>query len=181
MLDGMSSSHILERAVRYELLLQSSEPGAPYAEDRVRARLEARGLTFAADGAASWELKAGRADVRPLREGGLLIATEIGVPLTEKPDLMRQVLAEACAVAEEAQVRVLDPQLARAVSIKDDGAVSDQYLRTAKYAGEMLGVSEALGASFVPAQTGLKPGTKVVLVMAGLCVLLYFIATHVLG
>lgn len=151
-----------------------------YAEDRVQAALEKRGVKFNPDGSASWRLKAGEVEVRPLVEGGKRIATEVRVPLLEKTDLMREALAESSSIAEEAQVRLMDPQLARPVSIKDDGAISDQYFKTAKYAGEMMGVSEALGASFEPPETGLKPGTKVMLGLGALCVLLYIIATHII-
>jgi hypothetical protein len=164
--------------VRYELLLQTADPGTPYAAERVKERFVARGLAFAEDGSAKWNLKAGVIEVRPLKEGGVVVATELRVPLSDKTDLMRELLSEASTVAEEAKVRLFDPQLTRGVSIKDDGAVSDQFFRTAKYAGEMLGVSEAIGASFAPPETGLKPGTKVLLGMVGVIVLLYFIAEH---
>jgi len=167
-----------EPAVRYELLLQSLEPGTPYDWGRVLDRLRQRGLVFAEDGSAPWKLKSGEVEVRPLKEGGKIIATELRVPLLDKTDLMRELLAEASAVAEEAQVRLLDPQMSRAVSVKDDGAVADQYFRTAKYAGEMMGVTEALGASFEPPSTGLKPGTKVLLAIIGFCIILFLIADH---
>lgn len=164
--------------MRYELLLQSLEPGAPYDQGKVVDLLRQRGLVFAEDGSAPWKLKSGEVEVRPLKEGGQIIATELRVPLLDKTDLMRELLAAASTLAEEAKVRLFDPQLTRAVSEKEDGAVADQYFRTAKYAGEMMGVSEALGASFEPPSTGLKPGTKILLAIIGFCIILFLIADH---
>jgi len=165
--------------VRYELLLQAAEPGAPYAADRVKERLSSRGLTFAPDGSAVWRLKQGEVEVRPLNEGGQQVATELRVPLSDKTALMSELLTEATGVAEEAQVRLFDPQLSRGVSFRDEGAVTDQFHRSARYAGEMLGVSEALPASFAAEEPGLKAGTKVLLGVIALIALVLFLADRI--
>jgi hypothetical protein len=170
--------------VTYDLLLQSLEPGAPYETAPVDALFDARKASPPAPvgGGRRWQLKAGTVEVRPLIEGGKCIATEIKVPLSDKLELVREVVAEASQVATEAKVRLFDPQLSKALNPNDEGLVADQYLRTAKYAGEMMGVSEAIGASFSTPDAGtLKPGTKVVLGLVGFVIILYLIVSKLLA
>jgi hypothetical protein len=167
--------------VRYELLLQSLEVGAPYDPAPVEALLAARGLTDAPGGGKVWRLKAGEIEVRQLVEGGKLLATELRAPLSDKLDLIRELVVEGAALAAEAKVRLFDPQISKTLTASDEGLVADQYLRTAKYAGEMLGVSEAVNASFSGPDAGtLKPGTKVLLGLGAFLLVLYLLADNLL-
>jgi Asp-tRNA(Asn)/Glu-tRNA(Gln) amidotransferase A subunit family amidase len=153
--------------VRYELLLQAKGPGLPYEEEKVERLLAERKLRVAADGTRLWPLASGDVEVRPLQEGGETVATVIRIPLSAKPELVRHAVEAACELAKEAGASVVDPQLARSLSAADADAVADQYLANARYAGEMLGVSEALEASFAAPQEGLQPSTKRLLMIVG--------------
>ncbi len=161
--------------MRYELLLQSAAPDTPYDARRVEALLLERGAS-PEEGGLVWRLPSGRVEVRPLRENGNQVATELRIPLADGVDLARELVSEGVALAAAANVALVDPQLCRAVVSPEDSAVIDQYVRTAKYAGEMVGISEAIGAG-EPAETGgIKPGTKVLLALVGFFFLLYLIA-----
>ena len=83
-------------------------------------------------------------------------------------------------LAQATGTRLFDPQLCRDVGAKDEGLVADQFLRTARYAGEMMGVPEAVGASFAAPDDGLKPGTKVVLGLFAVGAALWFLVEVVL-
>jgi len=122
-------------------------PGSPYDAARVDALLTERRASARPDGVRVWHLRNGDVEVGELREGGAVVATELRVPLSARPDLMREVVGEAAALATAAGARLVDPQLGRALAATDDGVVVEQYLRTARYAGEVAGVAEALSAS----------------------------------
>jgi hypothetical protein len=163
------------------LLLQPTVAGAPYDPARVDEALAARGVTQTPKGRV-WKLKAGEIEVRLLVEGGVALATELRVPLSDKLELIREAVVQGAALAAEAQVRLLDPHLSKELSERDDALVADEFLRTASYAGRMMGVSEALGASYTGEDpTALKPGTKVLLGLGALLVLLYLVADKLLG
>jgi hypothetical protein len=167
--------------VRYELLLQPQEVGAPYDPAPVEALLTARGAKDQPDGSKLWRLKSGEVEVRRLLENGVPMASELKVELTEKTELIRELVAEAVQVAAEAGVRAVDPSLSKTLVASDDGLVADSYLRTARYAGEYLGVSSAVMASWGQAEPdGLKPGTKVLLGIVAFFVVLYLIVDKVL-
>jgi len=166
--------------VRYELLLQSLTPGAPFPAERVAECLRALGAQLAADGAGSWALAGGVVEVRPLKEGGQQVATELRAPLSEKVDVLRELLVQAAAAAAQAEVCLFDLQLSRPVGKADQGALGDQFMRMSRYAGEMAGVSEAVGASFSAPAEGLKPTTKILLGLVGACVFVYFIVQSLL-
>lgn len=112
-------------------------------------------------------------EVGELREGGQLLATELRIPLSDKTEFVREVVEEGASLAAAAEVRLVDPQLGRALTASDGGAVADQYLRTARYAGEMMGVSEAVAASYAPSPEGIPAGLKVLALIAGGLFLLY--------
>ncbi|MHB8878079.1 MAG: hypothetical protein ACYC8T_30650 [Myxococcaceae bacterium] len=167
--------------MRYELLLQAKEPGAPYDPSPVDQALAARGVVQTPEG-LRWRLKAGEVEVRLLIEGGRSVATELRVPLSEKLDLVRELVVEGAAVAAQAGALLFDPQLTKGLSANDEGLVAEQFLRTAKYAGEMMGLPEAVGASYSGDDpTALKPGTKVLLGLVGLLVALYLLVDVILG
>lgn len=150
--------------MRYELLLQAASPGVPFETEKVEQALAARKLEVKKDGTRVLPLPHGDVELAPLREGGVQVALELRVPLTDQMELIREALVAGDEVAILAGVRLYDLQLNRPVTVRDEGAVSDQYLRTATYAGDMVGVSAAITLSVAPADDRLlKPGTKVVL------------------
>lgn len=161
--------------MRYELLLQTGQVDLPYDPGKVDAALAQRPVTQRPDGVRIWKLKAGEIEVLPLKEAGAIMATELRAPLSDKLELIRELVVEGAALAEEAGVRLYDPQLSRTITANDEGLVADQYFRTARYAGEMMGVPEAVAASFAPPDEGMKAGTKVVLAIVGLLVFVWFL------
>jgi hypothetical protein len=164
--------------VRYELLVQPKDAGAAWDAAPLDQLLDQRGAFGNPDGSRTWRLKSGDVQVRLLIEGGRPIATELRVELTHKVDLIREVVIEGVALAAEAGARLVDPQLARTLTLNDEGPVADQYLRTAQYAGQYAGVSTAVLASYgsPDSDTGLKPGTRVLLSIIAFFVVLYLIA-----
>jgi hypothetical protein len=156
-------------------------PGAPYDSTGVDALLVEKGTTTRADGQRVWRLKSGDVEVGELREGGQLIATELRVPLSDKTDLVREVVEEAATLAVAAGVRLIDPQLGRPLTANDSGAVADQYLRTARYAGEMMGLTEAVAASYGPPPEGIPAGFKVLALVVGGLIVLYQLAEALLS
>lgn len=161
--------------MRYELLLQTGVPGTPLDVPKLEAALIQRGATALEDGCWAWKVGRATVDVHPLKEAGELKAMELRLQLTEDLEPIRELVREGAALAADAGVKLYDPQLSRTLSANDEGLVADQYQRTAKYAGEMMGVPEAVIASFAPAEEGLKPGTKVLLGLAAFFVVLYLV------
>lgn len=162
--------------MRYELLLQPPAPDVPFPQEALEAALRSAGVTDQPSGGATWRLKSGEAEVRPLLENGKQVAIELRLPLTDRLELVRELVAAASEVASLAQVALVDLQLNRAVTARDVELVAARYAESARYAGEMLGVPEAIPASFAaPVETGLKPGTKVFLTLAGLFLLALFL------
>ena len=131
----------------YDFLLQPVEVGAPLALEPVEAALTERGATRRGDGAWVWAFPRGEVVGLPVREGEQLVAFELKVPLKDTTDLVASVLQAAAALADALGLRLLDPQLNRAVKFDQEDAVGEAYLRSARYAGEYLGVSDALGAT----------------------------------
>lgn len=167
--------------MRYDLLLQTGQAGVPVDLAKVDAALSRRRLDVRADGVRLWHLQSGEVEVRPLIEGGVPLATELRVPLSDRLELIREAVVEGAALAREVELKLYDPQLSRTLGAQDEGLVADQFLRTAKYAGEMMGVPEAIGASFPPPEQGLKTGTKVLLGIAGFFVVLYLLVERLLA
>ncbi|MBL8956284.1 MAG: hypothetical protein JNK82_36260 [Myxococcaceae bacterium] len=167
--------------MRYELLVQPKDVGTPYDPAPVEALLTARGATDQPDGSKLWRLKAGEVEVRRLNENGVAVATELKVQLTDKTDLIRELVIEGAQLASDAGLKLVDPNLSKTLSANDDGLVADSYFRTARYAGEYLGVSSAVMASWGTSEPeGLKPGTKVLLGIGGFFLLLYIVVERIL-
>ncbi|QDE85138.1 MULTISPECIES: hypothetical protein [Myxococcus] len=171
--------------MRYELLLQTMTPGSPYEAARVDALLSERGVVARPDGVRRWSFKNGDVDIGELREGGQVVATELRVPLSDRPDLMREAVEAAAALASEAGVRLVDPQLGRSLTGNDDAGVMEQYVRTARYAGEVAGVPEAMGAGSYALETegsrGFQLSTRMVLIAIGIFVALYLVVDSLVG
>lgn len=161
--------------MRYELLVQPKEAGTPWDPANFDRLLHERGAFANPDGSRTWRLKGGDVQVRLLIEGGLPIATELRLELSDKLELIREVVVEGVALAAQAEARLVDPQLSKTLIATDDGLVADQYLRTAQYAGQYAGVSTAVLAGYgaIEQETGMKGSTKVVLVAVGLVIAMY--------
>ncbi|HEX8825289.1 MAG TPA: hypothetical protein VF794_35575 [Archangium sp.] len=103
------------------------------------------------------------------------MATEVRVPLSDRTDLVREVVVQVGELAKEAEVRLFDPQLGRALSALDGSAVAEQYERTARYAGEMLGLAGAMPISTATESQGFQPTSKFFFGVIGVFVLLYLL------
>jgi hypothetical protein len=158
------------------LLLQARSRDERYDAEKVSQVLAARGVL---DG--RWKLEAGEVEVSLVREGDAVVATSIGVPLTDRDELLRAALAAASQVAVETEVRLIDPQLAADVAERDAERVAEQFGRTARYAGEMLGLPEAVAASFgPPPESGMSSAAKVVLGLGAFLVFIYLVLEKLL-
>ncbi|AKJ06324.1 Hypothetical protein AA314_07950 [Archangium gephyra] len=113
-------------------------------------------------------------EVHPLREGGQWVATEVRIPLESQTGLIREVVSKGAELAREAEVRLFDPQLGRELNSHDEGVVADQYERTARYAGEMLGLASAMPIDTSTSE-GFQPTTKFVLGAVAFFTLLYLL------
>ncbi|WP_253910745.1 hypothetical protein, partial [Pyxidicoccus fallax] len=165
--------------------LQTLTPGTPYEVARVDALLAGRRVAARPDGRRVWHLKNGDVELGELREGGQVVATELRIPLADRPDLLREVVSEAAALATEAGVRLVDPQLGRTLSATDDGEVVVQYMRTARYAGEVAGMAEAMGASSYSVEDtgsrGFQPSGRFFLFVIAAFVVLYLVVDSMLA
>jgi len=159
--------------VQYELLWQSGDRGAPYPVEAVEAALAARQVIVRPDGGRTWVLKSTPVELGAVKEAGAQVATELRLSLSERDGPPRELVAEAAVVAAELGLVLFDPQLMRPITERDADAVAEQYLRTARYAGEMLGLPEAIAASFAPPVEPrlLSPGMKVILLIIAALVL----------
>ncbi|MCP3140149.1 hypothetical protein [Pyxidicoccus xibeiensis] len=171
--------------MRYELLLQTMTPGTPYEAARVDALLSERQVSARPDGVRVWRLRSGEVEVGELREGGQVVATELRVPLSDRPDLMRELLGEAAALATAAGARLVDPQLGRSLAATDDGVVVEQYGRTARYAAEVAGLPEAMGTGSYAATSqesrGFQPSGRFFLIAIGVFFALYLVVDSLLS
>jgi hypothetical protein len=149
-------------------------PGTPFDSARVEALLEARGAKALPSGGWTWLLENGAVEFHPLREGGQCVATEVRVPLADQTGLIREVVSKGTELAREAEVRFFDPQLGRELNTHDEAAVAEQYERTARYAGEMLGLASAMPVG-TTADEGFQPTTKFVVGALAFFTLLYLL------
>ncbi len=161
--------------MRYDLLLQSLVPGTPFDGARLESLLVARGARALPGGGHVWPLDKGDVEVHPLREGGQWVATELRVPLSDRDGLVRDVVVKAAELAKEGEVRFFDPQLGRELSAQDEQLVADQYQRTARYAGEMLGLASAMPMPSPTENTGFQPTTRWVLGVGAFFFVLYLL------
>jgi len=162
-------------APTYDFLWQPATTGMPLPLDAIEAALAERGATRRGDGAWLWRFGRGEVVGLPVPENGRLVAFELKVPLQDTTELVSAVLHAATEIAQAHQLRLLDPQLSRAVRTEMEGEVSDSYLRSARYAGEYLGVSEALGATSLaaPPPEEASPGLRILLALIVFGVVLF--------
>jgi hypothetical protein len=127
----------------YDLLLQP-QAGAPFELERVEPSLA--DLPRRPDGAWLVTLSLAQVELSVLREAGQAVAMQLRVPLADRTDVLDAGIAWAVALAASLQLRVLDPQ-ANTVVNGPSATTTEEFLRQARYAGEFLGVSAALGAT----------------------------------
>lgn len=152
--------------VRYELLWQPSVPGTPYPIEAVNAALVERGVIPREEGGVTWVLSSVPVEVGPVMEGGVQVATELRLSLSDRDTGVRELVTAADAFARELGVLLFDPQLMTPVTEQDVDRVAAQFMITARYAGEMMGLPEAVAASFAPPEPqGLSGGVKVILLI----------------
>ncbi|GHG63297.1 hypothetical protein GCM10012319_02760 [Comamonas sp. KCTC 72670] len=161
-------------------------PGTPYEAARVDALLTQKGATARPDGARRWSFKHGDVDIGELREGGQVVATELRIALSDRTDLVKEVLAEAVGLASQAGVRLMDPQLSRPLTSQDDAGVVEQYVRTARYAGEVAGLPDALGAGSYAMESsstakGFQLSGRFLLIAMGILLALYLVVDSLVG
>ncbi len=164
----------------YDLLLQPSTPGAPLDIDQLEAAVLAQGATRRGDGGLSWTVDRQELGVRRLLEGGVCRALEVRVPYHERTTALEAAFPLVVAAAEQAGVIVSDPQLNHAVRLDNLASVVDAFRRASRYAGEMMGVSEAVGASFPP-RTPLERAPARLFWLAALAFVIAVLVGMVLG
>lgn len=124
------------------------------------------------EGEQTWMLRTVPVEVGPVKEGGIQVATELRVRLSDREEGIRELVTEADAFARELELVLFDPQLMTPVTAGDADRVAAQYQRTARYAGEMMGLPEAVAASFDPPEPQrLSGGVKVILLIIGVALL----------
>jgi hypothetical protein len=135
--------------------------------------LRARGLKQRPDGAWILLLKAGTVEGYPRRDEGV-VSFEFKVPLSDKTELVEEMVVWIVEIAAELKLKPVDPQLGNTVTLASSG-VSEEFMRMARYAGEYLGVSEALGATTIgqPFDEGMSASAKVVFGLGGVLLLIY--------
>lgn len=136
----------------YDLLLQAPQPGDPAPVAELVTALNARGAVLTPDGRGSWKLPGGEVTVEVLLEEGAVKGLDLRVPLLDRTELLEATVKELVDVTEAVKARLTDPQRGDSVTLTSLGAVVDEYLRMARYAGEYGGVGGALGlTSYVAA------------------------------
>lgn len=160
--------------MRYELLVQSKEPSVPFDEERARAIWAEQKVRDQADGTRLWALNAGEVELRPLRDAGAVVGTELSLPLRDGDALVRETVLAVTELAAKAGFRVVDPQLSREVSPADEALVAEHYLRTARYAAEYAGLPDVV-MSTPEAAPGLSSNGKVMLAIGAFFVLVYLV------
>lgn len=131
---------------RYDLLLQPEKPPAPFDVGGFERLMATRQLPRRADGAWVVRLCSVELELSALHEGPAVVAMQLRVPASERTDVLDAAIEWAVEVAGVLSLRVLDPQT-NGWLISASPASREAFLRVARYAGEFLGVSEALGAS----------------------------------
>jgi hypothetical protein len=159
--------------MHYDFLIQSMTAGVEYDPAPAENAFDGKGAKLQPTGVRSLRLKGGDVEVMRLSEGGKILATEIRVPISDKPDLARETFVEVMDVASKLGLRVVDPQLARSVVLNDEAAIVSAFMRQANFAGNYSGVSAAVPANFGELEPGMKPGMKLAVVIGAVAFALY--------
>ncbi len=103
--------------------------------------------------------------MRRLQENGVTVATELKVPLSDKASFASSSGPRAVTTSYQRSRRSARSfALSKTVTLADEALIAEQYFRTAQYAGQYGGVSEAVIAGYGANEPeGLKTGTKVLL------------------
>jgi hypothetical protein len=154
----------------YDLVLQPATPGTPLDLGPVEAAIRERGGVTRGDGALVWRFPVGDVVTLPLKEAGAVTGLELKIPFSDRLELLGAVLPAAVDLSRALGLRVVDPHLSRTILETDVGAVTDEFLRIARYAGQYYGLGEALpmATQGPAAEEGLSPVVK------GLLALLVF-------
>jgi hypothetical protein len=130
----------------YDLLLQPTSPDKAFDLAPVEAELAAANVPRRPDGVWLLTLKFKDLELSVLKENGVPIALQCSVPLSDRTEVVEAAVAWAIELARKLELRVMDPQL-NTVLTQVGASVGEEFLRQARYAGEYLGVSEAIGAT----------------------------------
>lgn len=165
--------------MHYDLLMQSMTAGVAYDPAATEAAFDAKGAVLLPDGTRRFRLKGGDVVLRRLVEGGAVVATEVKVPMSDRPDLVRETLIEVVGIAQGLGLKVVDPQLTRSVLLNDEAAIADRFMQNADFAGRYSGVSAAVPANFGDHDPALKPGTRMFLVIGAVAFVLWLIVSSI--
>ncbi|MBE2250799.1 MAG: hypothetical protein IAE78_14780 [Myxococcus sp.] len=151
----------------YDLVLQATVPNGAFDAAPIEAAIRGQGGVTRGDGALVWRFPAGDVVVLPLREAGVVTGLELKVPFSDRTELLAGLLLAGVELARALQLRLVDPQLSRTVLEADVGAVTDEYLRIARYAGQYFGLGDALPTTMSPGEVddGMSPVLKGVLAL----------------
>ena len=165
--------------MKYEFLIQPLTPGVAHTPETVEKLLDDKGATARPDGVRVLRLKHGDIELGRYREGAVVVGTEVKVQMNDTPDLVCEAFLAVLDLAQAAQMRVVDPQLSRTLSLNDESAVIGAYQRGAEYAGRYAGVSSAVtAAQFGRPESPVSPGTRLALILVAIGVVLYLIFTY---
>ncbi len=146
--------------MHYELLLQSSAVGETFPLEAVIVSLTERSAQKSDNGGWMLRTRAGMLQFRQLLEQNATVALEVQIQLTENAALLREASTLLLDVAKQTNTRVIDPQLARAVTLNDLGEMESRYLESSAYAGNFPGYSQTVGMATPPRpSTGISSRT----------------------
>lgn len=158
----------------YDLLLQAKTPGEPFLREPVVAALVAAGAKLDAEGRGTWRLPKGDVEVAPLLEAGAVLGLEVRVPLSDRAELLDAAVKALVELAGPASVRLLDPQRGSEVDPGSLAAMTEEFFRLARHAGEYGGVSEALGlSSWAQPEESSSATSRVLLALGAFLLALY--------
>ncbi len=151
------------------------DPPAPMslALAEIEQRLAARALSRRPDGVWPVTLAFRELELSVIRENGTPVALQLRVPLSDQTTVIDEAVKWALDLAAELQLRLLDPQL-NSVLTTVSSSVGDEFLRQARYAGEYVGLGEAVGATTLARQQeGMTATTRLALAVAVFAVVAY--------
>jgi hypothetical protein len=141
--------------------------------DAVEQALTARALPRRPDGVWVVTLAAKELELSVMKENGVPIALQLRVPLSDQTRVIDEAVKWALELAPELRLRLLDPQL-NSVLTTVTSSVADEFLRQARYAGEFVGVGDAVGATTLAhQQEGITSTTRLTLAVLVFAVVAY--------